>query len=210
MSPKQSRVLYIERSAFTGGSVISLYELVRGLDKSLYEPIVLFYEPHPYREKYRALGVKTITLRGQTSAAKLKPPDRAQPDMATKPQRDIAASLSRYSNRLATGYRTMKDAYLLARYDWPMARFIARLIKSEAIALVHHNTHLCGNRDTIMAAWLAGVPQVCHVRTLCGFSSFERYLARSVDAFIYISKAVEDLYRSLGIPANKGQVVYSG
>jgi glycosyltransferase involved in cell wall biosynthesis len=41
------------------------------------------------------------------------------------------------------------------------------------------------------------------------FSYLERYLASFVDTFIYISKAVEQLYRDLGIPASKGQVVFS-
>jgi glycosyltransferase involved in cell wall biosynthesis len=47
------------------------------------------------------------------------------------------------------------------------------------------------------------------VRTLRGFSRFERYLAKSVSTFVYISKAVEELYQQLGIPAEKGKIVYN-
>lgn len=197
MKPKRPRILYIEKPAVVGGSVVSLYELVRGLDTSLYEPIVLFYGPNPYRERFRALGVKVITLNEQAPTA--TPP--------TGSQRDIAASLNRYSNWLATGYRTAKQVYLLVRDDWPMAQRVARLIKDEAIDLVHDNNSL--HQDAVIAARLAGVPQVCHVRTLSQLSVVERYLARSVSTFIYISKAVERVYRNMGIPAGGGQVVYN-
>lgn len=199
MRPKRSRILYVEKPTFVGGSVISLYELVRGLDANLYEPVVLFYGPNPYRERFRTLGVQVITLDGREPTV---PPSAG-------PQRDIAASLSRYGDWLADGYRTAKDAYLLVRRDLPLARRLACMMKNEAIDLVHHNNSLCVNRVTVMAAWLAGIPQVCHMRKLCGSLSFERYLARLVDAFIYISRAVGVSYQGLRIQADKGHVVHN-
>ncbi|MDY6876439.1 MAG: glycosyltransferase family 4 protein [Chloroflexota bacterium] len=197
MKPKRPRILYIEKPTDVGGSVISLYELVRGLDTSLYEPIVLFYGPNPYREQFRTLGVKVITL-------------SEQPQPATPPpssQRDIAASLGRYSNRLVTGYRAAKQVYLLARCEWPLAKRVARLIEDETIDLVHDNNSL--HQDAVIAARMTRVPQVCHVRTLYQFSCVERYLARSVNTFIYISSAVERSCRNMGIPADGGQVVHN-
>lgn len=199
MDLKCRRILYVERSAFIGGSVISLYELVRGLDTDLYEPIVLFLEPNPYQEQFRALGVKVISLRKHFSRS-------PQP---THAPRDIAASLSRYSARLAAGYWAARQFYLLVRQDLPLARRVARLIKAEAIDVVHHNNTLTGNRATVLAAWLAGVPSVCHVRMLHPLSFIEKRLVSLVAYFIYISRAVEQLYQGLGVPASQGQVVYN-
>jgi glycosyltransferase involved in cell wall biosynthesis len=49
------------------------------------------------------------------------------------------------------------------------------------------------------------------VRTLDKFSEFDRkHLVNSVDAFIYMSKAIEEVYQSLGVPAHKGQIIYDG
>jgi len=197
MTPKRHRILYIERPPFIGGSVIGLYELVRNLDTDCYEPIILFYGPNPYRERFQALGVRTITLSEEIPTA---PPNGSQ--------RDIAASLGQYSHWLATGYQAAKKAYIIARRDWPLAWRVARLIEREAIDLVHHNNSLPGNRATVMAARLARVPQICHVRMLHQFSSFERRLAHSVNTFIYMSRAIEKLYHNLGIPPVQGQVVY--
>jgi glycosyltransferase involved in cell wall biosynthesis len=196
MNTKRYRILYLEKPTFVGGSVISLYELVRGLDTSRYEPVVAFYGPNPYRDRFGTLGVPVITLSEQLPVA----------EPATGSQRDIAASLSRYFSWLATGYRTAKQMYLLARRDWPLARRLVRLIKGEAIDLVHHNNSL--NRETIMAARLAGVPCICHIRWLHELSLVDRYLARYVNTFVYISKAVERCYCSQGVSASRGQVVY--
>ena len=162
-----------------------------------YEPVVLFYGPNPYRERFQALGVQVMTLNEQ-------PPIVAP---AAGPQRDIAASLSRYGNWLATGYRDAKQVYLLAHCDWPLARRLARLIKDEAIDLVHSNSGL--DRAAIMAARLVGVPCVCHVRMWKELSFVDRCLARFVNSFVYISKAVEQCYRSHGIHSSRGKLIYN-
>jgi len=54
----------------------------------------------------------------------------------------------------------------------------------------------------------AGVAQISHVRDLKEFSAMDRYLATSVNAFIYMSTAIQELYCDLGIPPDKGHVVY--
>jgi glycosyltransferase involved in cell wall biosynthesis len=197
MNTNRHRILYVEQPSFAGGSATGLYELVRGLDTSRYEPVVLFHGPNPYREQFQALGVQVIVLSEQSPAAP-----------TTVSQRDIAASLSRYGHWLATAYRTAKEVYLIARQDWSLAQRVARLIRDEAIDLVHHNNGLRVNRGTVMAARMASLPQICHVRGLSGFSPLERYLAHSVNAFIYMSRAIEKFYQNLGIPPGKGHVIY--
>lgn len=197
MRPQRHRILFIEEPVFVGGSVISLYELVRGLNTSRYEPFVLFHGPNPYRERFLALGVQVITLSEQ-------PP---VPVSATASRRDIAASLSHYGDWLATSYREAKQIYILLRRDWPLAWRLARLINEQAIDLVHYNN--CLNRAAIMGAQLAGVPCICHVRMLHDLSWVDKHLARLADSFIYISRAVERCYRAQGVPADRGQVIYN-
>jgi glycosyltransferase involved in cell wall biosynthesis len=171
--------------------------LVRSLEGSYYEPVILFHGPNAYRERFQTLGAQVLTLSEEAPAMPV-----------TTSRRDIAASLSRYSDSLAETYRVAKQIYLVARQDWPLARRVAGLIKAEAVDLVHHNNDLSTNRATILAALLAGVPQICHVRMLDRFSYVERFLARFVDAFIYMSTAIEELYQSLGVAPQKGYVVY--
>jgi glycosyltransferase involved in cell wall biosynthesis len=191
------RILYIEKPVNVGGSITGLYELVRGLDQSRYEPIVLFYGPNPYRERFQELGVRVLVLSEE-------PPTVRSPGS----QRDVAAHLDRYSSGLAKAYRLARRARVVAQRDWPLARRIAPIIRQEAVDLVHHNNCLSTNYPSIMAAHWAGIPQVCHVRRLDKFSYAERCLARFVDAFVYMSTAIERLYHDQGIDPEKGQVVY--
>jgi hypothetical protein len=53
-------VLYLETGLGIGGSVISLYELLKVLDRSRYEPIVVSYANHAYVDKFRALGADVV------------------------------------------------------------------------------------------------------------------------------------------------------
>jgi glycosyltransferase involved in cell wall biosynthesis len=234
----KQRILYIERPASVGGSITGLYQLIGALDTGRYEPIVLFYGPNPYREQFHKIGVQTLTLfeqyqiqspmhvrrsanrrpvglRAEHPLTSDKGPrsegvdqaDKQPPEDVLRP-RDIAASLARYSTKLAEMYNLTKQAYLMIRQDRPLARRVADLIAEQNIDLVHHNHSLLTNRATVLAGQMARVAQVSHVRDLKEFSAIDRYLATSVDAFIYMSTAIQDLYCDLGIPPEKGHVVY--
>ncbi|MCC6454717.1 MAG: glycosyltransferase family 4 protein [Caldilineaceae bacterium] len=193
----RQRVLFIEKPPFVGGSVISLYELVSRLDHSRFEPVMLFFGPNPYRERFRQLGIQVETLSEQMPGS-------------SQNTRDIAGTLGRYSRHAAGTYAFLKDLYRFAQRDYPIAKRTARYIEELRIDLVHHNNCLSTDRATVLGAALARVPQTVHVRTLGAFGMVERYLARSVDGFIYISQAVEGLYRGLGIPREKGHIIYNG
>ena len=205
-SSQKYRIMYIEQPVSVGGSVTGLYQLVRGLDRSRYEPIVLFHGPNAYRSQFQALGVQTLVLSEHSSTPST--PQMAQSISSNTSKRDIAARLSRHSEGLAEAYRLTRRARLVALTYWPLGRRIARLIREWNVNLVHNNNSLMGNRAGIIGAHLAGVPQVCHVRGLIEFSLVEKRLASFVDAFIYMSRAVEQLYLDLGIPQEKGHVVY--
>lgn len=183
MKTKRRRVLYIESPGVVGGTITGLYELVRHLDLNQYEPIILFYyRDHPYYSKFESLGFKVFSLGKRSSLEK-----------------QFSSRLNPYQERLA---RIFWATFIIIR--------VASLIKQESIDIVHHNNNLPKDRYTVLAAKLANIPQVCHIRTLKPLSTFDRYLASSVDRFIYMSKAIEDLYLHAGIPPRKGQVIYDG
>lgn len=187
MNSKRCRILYVELPGVIGGTITGLYELVRHLDTSCYEPIVLFYrQNHPYRDRFERLGIKVLTL-GEKDG------------FSSNLHRILIPGLAKYQERLARGYWA---ASVVAR--------VAFLLKKERIDLVHHNDNLPKDRYTIIAARIANVPQVCHIRTLKELSILDRQLARSVNFFIYMSKAIEQLYLESGISVEKGQVIYDG
>lgn len=186
------RILYIEPSKSIGGSSLSLYDLVRRLDLCRYEPVLLFYHPHPAIEHFSELGVEVIMLWEEIPAAK--------PPVSRASAQDVLVAAPRV---------TIKELLTIA-FNVPQALRIAKLIKRKAIDLVHHNSSgLYDGRTDVLAAGLAKTPQVCHVHNLLGFSAIERYLSRFVNAFLYVSRAVEKRNRDLGIPPSKGTLVYN-
>ena len=61
---QKRRILYIEanRDGTIGGSYYSLLYLVEGLNKKLYEPIVMFYEPNPLIIKFQRAGAQVTVF----------------------------------------------------------------------------------------------------------------------------------------------------
>ncbi len=196
-SKRRYRILYV-LSASGGGSSISLYELLRGLDFEKYCPTVLFYVPNIFEDKFKELGIKVITL------------SKKQPSFSIKNSSRWRLKIRDYCKWLITCYREVKQIYHTFRRDWPVANQIAKLIKTEGIEFVHNNNGLVRNRAAIMAGRLSGVPQVCHVRMYHKLSLVDKYFHKYINHFIYISSAIEKSYIEQGIPKNKGSVVYNG
>ncbi len=200
----KQKILYVEIAATVGGSLFSLLELLRALDPARYEPLVLFLHDNPMIGQFQEQGIRALRLNSAPVQAATPRPAATQ-----TPQRNIAAQLDQHHRYLGNSYRIAKDFYKLARLDQGQARRIAKIAQAERVSLVHHNNSLHGNRVSILAARLAGLPQVCHARMFTDCSWLDRQVGRSVDSFIYISHAVEQYYQSLGIPAAKGRVIYN-
>jgi glycosyltransferase involved in cell wall biosynthesis len=199
MSKGRLRVLYIQKPP-GGGTATGLYDLVRGLNLELYEPIVLFLQPNIYFDKFKELDIKVLCYNKMFHSG-IK-------NVSAVYKRDIAASLSKVANWIGVAYVTLKQCYLLIRKDLTVAYKISRLINDLKIDIVHQNNNLPADRATVLGAIFAKVPQVCHIRTLKRLSYIEKVLSRFIHAFIYMSKSIENLYIQEGIPVKKGNIIY--
>jgi glycosyltransferase involved in cell wall biosynthesis len=196
------RVLYVDTAPTVGGSVISLHQLLCKLDRSRYEPIVLSYTPHAYVDSFRALGLDVVVW--DAYAVQDHRPGWV------KEARDLTAV--RWLRRTAGGarlYHTLGFVVLLARRVWPRARAMQSLIRQKRIDLVHTNIRVGHDREAIVAARIEGVPCVSHIRDFEELNWFDRRLAGTVSAFIYISEAVQQCHLRAGIARSKGRVVYN-
>jgi len=188
---KRYRILYVLQPG-GGGAATSLYDLILGLDKSRYEPYVLFYKPDYYCDKFEAIGAKVLVL-----SQKYPLFERTLHYFYTE---DIR---KRYGKVIWKVYWLSHVIYLTSK--------VMALFRQHHIDLIHNNDNLMMDRFTILAAKLAGIKQVCHMRS-CGdlSSKFRQRMAESVNAFIYVSRYVEKYYLHEGIPLEKGQVAYEG
>lgn len=60
--PERTTVLYLDHSAIMSGGEIALYNLVRALDRSRFEPVVGLLTDGPLREKLEEAGVETHVI----------------------------------------------------------------------------------------------------------------------------------------------------
>ena len=202
---ERRKVLYVARTA-RGGVASILYSLASELDRSRYEPVVLFYtqeRPH-IGDKLAKLGIKLITL--EQPAQEFSP----SPARPVK-RRDIGGWLKAHFGAIASEvYFFLKACYQFVRWEVPTIWPIVRAIRQNEIDLVHIITGLRHGKPGIVAAWLTRTPSVCHVLTSPKLDYFDRAFSLFVESLIYISRAVAENYITQGISPVRGTIVHLG
>ncbi len=198
------RVLYIDLAASVGGSVISLYELVKGLDRGRYEPHVVLRATNPYLARFRELGV-VVTPLGQEGT-----PAQDEQKLVARARR---GGLAQWLKRNPAGERLVHLVGFYVR-SYPSlcreAQALERILRAVRPDLVHVNDVICVSRAAIMATRKVALPALCHLRALAERSHFDRWLSRSLKGFICISQAVQRHERGLGGRTEPSWVVYNG
>ena len=184
MTTKARRVLYVEGNVdgTVGGSYFSLFYLVSNLDRSRYEPIVVFAADTPLLPKFHAAGVRTM-IRPLPTAARL-------PGAGG---RLIAKGVNFWRGMVAEPLR------------------LAALLRRERIDLVHLNNSIVRNHSWMVGAMLAGVPCVTHERGINErFPMRARLLARRLKAVVCISAAVRDNFVARGLGGLRLVTIHNG
>ena len=174
-----------------GGSYFSLLYLVKGLDRSRYTPIVVFYTEHSLLPAFRDAGIETIIwprTRAFTFGTSPRVPRLLRPLLAV-----IQKALN-----FVTGFVVPS----LNR---------ARFLRRRAIRIVHLNNSVLCNHPWMFAAMLARVRCVTHERGINErYPSLARYFGRRLDAVICISQAVRDNMRARGADFGNLLTIHNG
>lgn len=197
------RVLCIDSAPSLGGSVVSLYQLVRGMDRSRFVPTVLLYANNPYVPRFHALGIG-VQVWDVYGTAKMRD------SLVARARSSQWAGWARSGRRRRAFYHALGFAFNVLQEVRPLAQKIAMLVREGDFDLVHTNCRIGHDRAGVWASRMVGVPCVAHIRHPEALNAFDRWLARGVKRFIYISKAVEATQQAQGLPANAGSVVYNG
>ena len=201
---QKKRILYVQLSPGVGGGIINgLYPLATCLNRDRYEPLVLFYWPNPYRERFEASGVKTIVFE--------KPRSRQHPAPVAQLQKNrLVRNLQQGNGRGNALYHAL-GSYVRLSYYIPQISRLAKLMKVHDIDLVHLNSCSTGHgREVVLAAKLAGLPCICHVRNFSQFQAADRLIARFVDQYIYCSNAIGQHCVTQGVTPTKGCTIRNG
>ncbi len=187
----RKKILYIQKPP-GGGSLIALYELIRVLNKTKYEPIILCYEQNEYTQILETLEAKVIFF---SKPLKLN---------------------SKKKNLPQKTKQITKLAYKFKKFfvdDVTFAKRIKQVIIEQKIDLIHHNCDFPFIRQGLLANTLK-LPQVCHYRSLQPYQKFtfdwmiDKWLVRKVDYHICISNAVQMHFaKYLNIPVSNTTVL---
>lgn len=193
------RILFAEEGAGVGGSVISLYYLVRGLIGRGFDPVITFPAPHDYSERYRALGVDIIYTDDNSGA-----PPPARPG-GRPGGRAVTRGWTEWPAYQALSfYRRHWRESPARRLRW---RHLLERVRPEA---VYGNNNLPLNFSLAVAAHDMGLPVFNHLRGFQPLRGPHRRFARHLRAGIAISEVIRAEYLRAGFLPGQIQRVYNG
>lgn len=194
---RPKRILFVENGIGYGGAIICLRHLVRNLDRSRFEPMVLTGRDGPL---YRDIANDTTW--------------RCIPDRIV----DVPA-LRLKLERLGLPARSRLLAWLLnqilSRTD-DLVNFLPCLLRTLVLmlrwkpAMVHLNNEPLCNRAALLAAWLLRIPTVAHIRGEQRGSLLMHGLFRLPTRFVTVSDWIARGVHRIGVPVEKIQRIYDG
>jgi glycosyltransferase involved in cell wall biosynthesis len=190
MSEEKLRILYCEScmDGTVGGSHHCLLHLLESLDRTQYDPLVLFYQEHALLSRFKATADTMVRTRTM--------------DMPVQ---------------WGAGWRRGRLPFVLARRAVNLVKFAltilehALFLKRRRIALVHLNNSITRHHEWMCAALLARVPCVVSERGINGRYTFlDRWLARRLALIIPVSCWVMNHMVRHGVASENMRVLYDG
>ena len=188
------KVLFCEHNVdgTIGGSYFSLLYLAKGLDRSRFHPIAVFYSDHALMSAFRDAGVETVTW--------------------PKP---VVFKLGRH---LRGWRRIVAMPLIFAQMGWTVLdRFVFRALSCAAylrkhdVAIVHLNNSVLYNHDWMLAALLARVPCVTHERGINNkYTRAAKFFGSKLGAIICISDAVKRQMQDRGADFGNLITIHNG
>lgn len=204
------KILFAEEGHGVGGSVISLYYLVRGLAARGVRPVVTFPAPHGWSERFRAVGADVVYLDGSTAPL---PGGSGDPSGAASGAASATRAAARPADRAWTRwplYQTLSFYKQHARnHEAAVARWRTR-IERLAPDIVYGNNDLPLNFDLFTAAARLGVPVYGHLRGFQPLRAPHRAFRPRFAAGIAISDVVRRHYLDAGFAPEQIHRVYNG
>ncbi|WP_116813351.1 glycosyltransferase family 4 protein [Steroidobacter cummioxidans] len=181
------RILFIEsnRDGTVGGSYFLLLDLIRGLDRSRYEPIVGFHRENYLMDQFRAAGAEVVLFDN------LPPVDFGALNGVLMPIK-----------KLGNLYRGL----------YAQARVHAQYLREKRIDLVNLNNSMTRNHAWMLAARQVSIPCITHEMGINqSYSFLSRYFGKRLDRIISLSHAIcKAMLENGGIAFPNIQVIHCG
>ena len=178
------RILYIEANedGTVGGSHRVLFDLVCNLDRTQYEPVVLFYQDNAYASRLRALGVDVVVLEEVRARER---GIRRTGNRLTKLFENFATIVRRFQflrqHRIDLVH--INNSPATGNDDWLPA---ARMLRIPCVA------NVAGDARGPGGGWL------------------HKHLFRAFDHYLSVSEFITQAMLRAGIKANRMDLIYPG
>lgn len=181
-------ILYQEISGGWGGSSSALYDLLKNLDRTRFNPIVVTSTQGPHLEKIRQLGIEVKKTYG------------------------FFFNESRIFQKIQQRIKILAYVIYFITLCIDMFLMVPRLvfiIKRKKINLLHLNNNIMLNLSGIIAGKITRVPTICYIRVTRNLTRLEKFFVPFVDRFIVLTNKAKELYK-LWIQPEKIEMVYDG
>lgn len=181
---RKVKVLYVQEPA-GGGSLISLYEMLKELNPDDIEPVVICH----YKSKY----TQQLEMIHKCKVYYLN-------DSVQLNHHGFKFSKNRSLNILLVQYNSLKKYF---REDKRLVKYFTDIIQKEKPDVLHHNNDIAVNRSSVRAGIKAKIPQVLYNHGLPVYKFnlidyiVDFLLLRKIDYHLHLSKAIEDHYKRL-------------
>ncbi len=202
MTPR--RVLFVDLAPTPAGSIASLRYLVRDVDRTRYQPLVLLSSANRAVAWFEQMDVPLWTI-----------PSRQGQGVSLGSgvdalRRGKVGAWVRSRPQLAGIWHTVGALERWRRKLWPEAQRIRQVIGDTRPDIIHLNAELVVNRPGVLAAYQEHVPAIIHVRGWESWDLWDRLLSRTVRRYVCISQAVARPLVEMGVPPSKIKVIYNG
>ncbi|MBX2866354.1 glycosyltransferase family 4 protein [Candidatus Kaiserbacteria bacterium] len=192
------RVIYVETSEDGGGSSESMIQAITHLDRSHYEPYVLFVNDLSHTKYVQRLHDMNVPVFTCHNAVYTK----------TSPLRRFYLHLLKISAHIPFLYLPL---YRLIHGS--SIRALETLVREHNIDLIHLNISIARDLFGVFVAKKQHIPCVSHIRSAKMLSfppAAQRFANTYVDQFITISDFIQDVWVGLGLDQNKCTTVLNG
>jgi glycosyltransferase involved in cell wall biosynthesis len=183
----RKRVMFVELNTdgTVGGSYFSLLYLVCNLDKSLFEPIVVFAQSNWLIAQFHEAGIHVKSL---------------VPRTPLKTRWSIIRPLVRLTNFSVAKFRQLTSTI-----------HFVKLLKAERVDLLHLNESVENGYEWLIASKIVGIPCVTHQRGYIRKPSvIRRWWSRRFVSVICISESVHDNLKELRFGGRHLETIHNG
>jgi hypothetical protein len=180
------RILYVTRIE-EGGVAKVVENLATGLDKDLFEPIVLFRSAleTPFKKRLSNKGVKILSLYNAMPSSNISSKE------GNLRNRNIGEKLKQtFNSNISNAYFSIKSLKEFIVEQAPEIRLYLKAFRDCKPDLVHTHHGTFVGKAEIAASALTGLPCISHRHGYERFTGFDAAFSRLLAGKIYISNCV--------------------